>query len=105
MQQGPILFLAPKVERVSLSEMPGKPNMAGRTAITFFTRSASFGLSSDDDLRFLRDKFGISEFAPKAVFFDTLDKAWVTTAKTPGCGKVARYLNDLKSEFNCAFLG
>ena len=107
-QQGPILFLAPE----GGAGIP-KRRDAWKTEhgwqdcyIPFFTRSASFSFSSDDDLRFLRDKFDVSsEFAPKAVFFDTLGQSLgdYDENSAKDVNKVARYLNDLKSEFNCAF--
>ena len=54
----------------------------------------------------MRGKFDVSsEFAPKAVIFDTLGQSLggYDENSAKDVNKVARYLTDLKSEFNCAF--
>lgn len=106
--QGPILFLAPEGGAgIPKRRDAWKIEHGWQDCyIPFFTRSASFSFSSDEDLQFLRGKFDVSsKFAPKAVFFDTLGQSLggYDENSAKDVNKVARYLNDLKSEFNCAF--
>ncbi|MDA8578974.1 AAA family ATPase [Rhodobacteraceae bacterium] len=107
-QQGPILFLAPEGGAgIPKRRDAWKIEHGWQDCyIPFFTRSTSFSFSTDEDLQFLRDKFDVSsQFAPKAVFFDTLGQSLGAYDENSAkdVNKVARYLNDLKSEFNCAF--
>ena len=74
--------------------------------IPFFTRAASFSFSSEKDREFLKANLsGKKDFAPRAVFFDTLGQSLgdFDENSAKDINKVARYLNDLKSEFNCSF--
>ena len=74
--------------------------------IPFFTRAASFSFSSEKDREFLKAKLqSNARFAPRAVFFDTLGQSLgdFDENSAKDVNKVARYLNDLKSEFNCSF--
>ena len=107
-QQGPILFLAPEGgEGVPKRRDAWKIEHGWQDCyIPFFTRSASFSFSDEDDLQFLRSKLNVSpEFAPKAVFFDTLGQSLGSYDENSAkdINRVARCLNDLKSEFNCSF--
>ena len=107
-QQGPILFFAPEGgEGVPKRREAWKIEHGWQDCyIPFYTRSASFSFSDEDDLQFLRNKLNVaSEFAPKAVFFDTLGQSLGSYDENSArdINRVARYLNDLKSEFNCSF--
>ena len=107
-QQGPILFLAPEGgEGVPKRREAWKIEHGWQDCyVPFFTRSASFSFSDEDDLQFLRNKLNVaSQFAPKAVFFDTLGQSLGSYDENSAkdINRVARYLNDLKSEFNCSF--
>lgn len=107
-QQGPVLFLAPEGgEGVPKRREAWKIEHGWQDCyVPFFTRSASFSFSDEDNLQFLRNKLNVaSEFAPKAVFFDTLGQSLGSYDENSAkdINRVARYLNDLKSEFNCSF--
>ena len=107
-QQGPILFFAPEGgEGVPKRREAWKIEHGWQDCyVPFYTRSASFSFSDEDDLQFLRNKLNVaSEFAPKAVFFDTLGQSLGSYDENSAkdINRVARYLNDLKSEFNCSF--
>ena len=107
-QQGPILFLAPEGgEGVPKRREAWKIEHGWQDCyVPFFTRAATFSFSDEDDLQFLRSKLNVSpEFAPKAVFFDTLGQSLGSYDENSAkdINRVARYLNDLKSEFNCSF--
>lgn len=107
-QQGPILFLAPEGgEGVPKRREAWKIEHGWQDCyVPFFTRSASFSFSIEDDLQFLRSKLSnASRFAPKAVFFDTLGQSLGSFDENSAkdINRIARYLNDLKSEFNCSF--
>ena len=107
-QQGPVLFLAPEGgEGVPKRREAWKTEHGWQDCyVPFFTRSASFSFSNEDDLHFLRNKLNVaSEFAPKAVFFDTLGQSLGNYDENSAkdINRVARYLNDLKFEFNCSF--
>ena len=107
-QQGPVLFLAPEGgEGVPKRREAWKIEHGWQDCyVPFFTRSASFSFSDEDNLQFLRNKLNVaSEFAPKAVFFDTLGQSLggYDENSAKDINRVARYLNDLKSEFNCSF--
>ena len=107
-QQGPVLYLAPEGgEGVPKRRAAWQiENSWSNCYIPFYTRSKSFSFSSEDDLQFLRNTLSVaSEFAPKAVFFDTLGQSLGSHDENSAkdMNKVARYLNDLKSEFNCSF--
>ena len=74
--------------------------------IPFFTRSASFSFSEKKDRDFLRASLERKQdFAPKAIFFDTLGQSLgdFDENSAKDINNTARYLNDLKSEFNCSF--
>ena len=106
--QGPILFLAPEGgEGVPKRRETWKIEHGWQDCyVPFFTRSASFSFSDEDDLQFLRSKLNVaSEFAPKAIFFDTLGQSLGSYDENSAkdINRVSRYLNDLKSEFNCSF--
>ena len=107
-QQGPVLYFAPEGgEGVPKRRAAWQiENSWSNCYIPFYIRSKSFSFSSEDDLQFLRNTLSVSsEFAPKAVFFDTLGQSLGSHDENSAkdMNKVARYLNDLKSEFNCSF--
>ena len=106
--QGPVLFSAPEGgEGVPKRREAWMAENGWQDCyIPFFTRAASFSFSSEKDREFLRAKLrSNSDFTPRAVFFDTLGQSLgdFDENSAKDVNKVARYLNDLKSEFNCAF--